>query len=129
MEHEPYSEQADLFRALMNPSRIAILLALRGGEQCVCHLEAHLGYPQAYLSKQLAVLRAATLVADRREGWNVYYRVTCPAVFTLLDVARAIAGEPAPGPRAASASCPCPRCAASASAALAGIAASPDGPL
>ena len=128
MEHEPYSQQADLFRALMNPSRIAILLALRRGEQCVCHLEAHLGYPQAYLSKQLAVLRAAALVADRREGWNVYYRVTRPEVFALLDVAQVLTGESELGtPHHGRVSCPCPKC-AGASIAPAG-AAQADGPM
>jgi ArsR family transcriptional regulator len=111
MEHEPYSPHADLFRALMNPARIAILAVLRGAEQCVCHLEAHLGYPQAYLSKQLAVLRAAALVTDRREGWNVYYRVERPEVFVLLDAAQAIAGGPTVPTRPAPAACPCPKCA------------------
>jgi DNA-binding transcriptional ArsR family regulator len=112
MEPELYSQQADLFRSLMNPSRIAILVALRDGEQCVCHLEAHLGYPQAYLSKQLAVLRAATLVADRREGCNVYYRVTRPHVFVLLDAVQLITGESgAVVARCNQVSCPCPKCA------------------
>jgi ArsR family transcriptional regulator len=111
MEHEPYSQQADLFRALMNPSRIAILVALRDAEQCVCHLEAHLGYPQAYLSKQLAVLRTAVLVADRRDGWNVYYRVTRPEVFALLDAAQALIGESrAMASHGRQVPCPCPKC-------------------
>jgi ArsR family transcriptional regulator len=98
-----------LFKALMHPARIAILDALRGGEQCVCHLEAHLGYRQAYLSQQLAVLRDAGLVADSRDGWNVYYRVIEPDVFALLDTARTMLGAPAPSDRP-DVDCPCPRC-------------------
>jgi DNA-binding transcriptional ArsR family regulator len=58
--------QADLFRALMHPARLAILDLLRAGEACVCHLEAHLGYRQAYLSQQLAILRTAGLIRDSR---------------------------------------------------------------
>lgn len=116
MEHEPYRQQADLFRALMNPSRIAILVALRDGEQCVCHLEAHLGSPQAYLSKQLAVLRAAALVTDRREGWNIYYHVARPEVFELLDAAQLLTGQSgAVTSHGSQVPCPCPKCASTGS--------------
>ena len=34
------------------------VVLLRDGEACVCHIEAHLGYRQAYISQQLAALRA-----------------------------------------------------------------------
>src|SRR5690349_24901853 len=84
--------QAELFRALMHPARLAILDLLRDGEACVCHLEAHLGYRQAYLSQQLAILRTAGLIRDRRTGWNIYYEVAQPEVFTLLDLSRTVIG-------------------------------------
>jgi ArsR family transcriptional regulator len=110
-DHE-WQQQAQLFRTLMHPARLAILDLLRGEEECVCHLEARLGYRQAYISQQLAVLRAAGLVHDRREGWNIFYRVARPEVFTLLDQARALLGLP-PRPVPAddrSLACPCPKC-------------------
>lgn len=106
-------QQAQIFRALMHPARLAILELLRDGEACVCHLEAHLGYRQAYISQQLAALRAAGLVRDRRAGWNVYYRVVQPELFALLDAALVIVGasaEPTPEPRPL-ADCSCPKCA------------------
>jgi len=59
---ERFKRQSKLFKALMQPARVAILVQLRDGEQCVCHLEAILGYRQAYLSQQLAVLRQVGLV-------------------------------------------------------------------
>lgn len=102
---------AELFRVLMHPTRIAMLDLLRGGEQCVCHLEAALGRRQAYVSQQLTVLREAGLVADRREGLNIFYQVARPEVFAVLDAARGMTGEPVqlslpsePRP------CPCPKC-------------------
>lgn len=103
-----------LFKALAHPARIAILDVLRNGEQCVCHIEAHLGYRQAYISQQLAVLREAGLIQDQRDGLNIYYRVIRPEVFALVDVARTMVGIPTPrspfnAPRA---ECPCPKCAA-----------------
>ena len=102
-----------LFKALAHPARIAILDILRNGEQCVCHIEAHLGYRQAYISQQLAVLRETGLIQDNREGLNIYYRVIRPEVYALIDVARTMVGidiprNPFRTPRAA---CPCPKCA------------------
>ena len=110
-DHE-WQQQAHLFRTLMHPARVAILDLLRGEEECVCHLEARLGYRQAYISQQLAVLRAAGLVQDRRDGWNIFYRVTRPEIFPLLDQARAVLGlapiQATTDDRAPA--CPCPKC-------------------
>lgn len=80
-----FRDEITLLKALAHPARLAILEALRGGEACVCHMEALFGWRQAYLSQQLMVLREAGLVADRREGWNVYYRVVRPEIFAVLD--------------------------------------------
>jgi DNA-binding transcriptional ArsR family regulator len=101
---------AQLFKALMHPVRLQILDVLRGGEECVCHLEAHLGQRQAYVSQQLAILRRADLVADRRDGPNIFYRIARPEVLTLLDTARAMAGDDAANAARSPVSCPCPRC-------------------
>ena len=83
----PYENSAKLLKALSHPTRLAILDLLRAGEACVCHLEAALGHRQAYISQHLMVLRDAGLVGDRREGSNVYYHVTRPQVYTVLDAA------------------------------------------
>src|SRR5574339_1116247 len=83
-----YDAQVKLFKVLMHPARLAILDVLRTNEACVCHLEVALGYRQAYLSQQLMVLREAGIVGDRRDGWNVYYRVTKPGVLNVMDAAR-----------------------------------------
>jgi DNA-binding transcriptional ArsR family regulator len=102
---------ARLFKALMHPVRLQILELLRGGEECVCHLEAHLEQRQAYVSQQLAVLRKAGLVADRREGPNIFYRIARPELLIMLDTARAIAGDDGARATQSPVSCPCPRCA------------------
>ena len=103
-----------LFKTLMHPARLEILDVLRNGEACVCHLEAALGYRQAYISQQLSVLRDANLIQDRRDGWNIYYRVTKPQVFALLDVGQTmVGGKPSKrklAHRAELDNCLCPRC-------------------
>ena len=111
-EEDRQEQLARLFKALVHPARLAILDILRNGEQCVCHIEANLGYRQAYISQQLAVLREAGLIQDHRDGLNIYYRIIRPEVFALIDVGRTMVGleiprSPFTGPRAA---CPCPKC-------------------
>ena len=88
-----YDSQAKLFKALNHPARLAILDVLREGEHCVCHMEAALGYRQAYISQHLMVLRDAGLVQDRRGGWNIYYRVAKPEVFAVIDAAQGVVAD------------------------------------
>lgn len=120
------TQMPKLFKALAHPARLEILEILRQDEECVCHMEAKLGCRQAYISQQLMILRDAGLVKDRRDGWNIFYRVVEPRVFDLLDQARLIVGERAKPVqrRARSAPCPCPKCAASSAGVVAREAAS-----
>ncbi len=111
---EEYKAQAKLFKALMHPVRLEILEELRKDEACVCHLEANLGYRQAYISQHLSVLRDAGLVQDRRDGWNIFYRVIKPEVFELIDNAVLLSEEEQREHKQKSGTkvkrCPCPKC-------------------
>jgi len=109
-ETTTYDLQTQVFKAFTHPTRLAILDQLRDGEHCVCHLEAHLGLRQAYISQQLSVLREAGLIVDRRDGWNVFYRVADERIFKLLDMLRMIAGAPKWEPLPLNPDCPCPKC-------------------
>jgi DNA-binding transcriptional ArsR family regulator len=112
---ETYDQHAKLFKTLMHPTRLAILDILRNGEECVCHMEAILGLRQAYISQQLMVLREAGLIQDRRDGWNIFYRVTKPEIYTVLDAAYELvversASKEKPGSRKQHEACECPKC-------------------
>ncbi|MEK6593264.1 MAG: metalloregulator ArsR/SmtB family transcription factor [Pseudomonadota bacterium] len=73
-----------MLRALANEDRLLLLCQLAQGECCVSDLEALLNIHQPTLSQQLGVLRSDGLVATRREGKHVYYRVGDPAALSLL---------------------------------------------
>ena len=110
-ESQPYETQAQLLKVLTHPARLAILNILRDGEHCVCHMEAHLGFRQAYISQQLMVLREAGLIQDRRDGWNVFYRVAQPKIFEVLYAVEKITGPEEIAPSTNSAvPCTCPKC-------------------
>ena len=113
---QDYETQAKLFKALMHPTRLAILDILRNGEQCVCHMEAVLGLRQAYISQQLMILRESDLVQDRRDGWNIFYRVVKPEIYEIIDLAQRMRDGNNAAPRQAlvakiiKTDCPCPKC-------------------
>jgi DNA-binding transcriptional ArsR family regulator len=56
------------------------------GEQCVGDLETASGVAQPTLSQQLGVLREEGLVATRREGKNIHYRIDSPQALAVMDV-------------------------------------------
>src|SRR5687768_8877378 len=64
-------EQA--FKALADATRLRILALLGGNEVCVCHIHDSLGLPQPTVSRHLAYLRRAGLVATRRDGVWMHY--------------------------------------------------------
>lgn len=82
--------KAELFKALSHPARIRMLELLRAGEKTVSELQTALDMEASSVSQQLAVLRGRQLVETRKEGTSVYYRVSDPRVFDLLDTARAM---------------------------------------
>ncbi len=78
---------ADLLKAIGQVTRLAILEVLRHGESCVSDLGRATGQAQSNISKHLAFLRRAGVLAARRRGPRVFYRVVGPEVFALLDAA------------------------------------------
>ncbi|WP_334174512.1 metalloregulator ArsR/SmtB family transcription factor [Pseudoxanthobacter sp.] len=77
-------EAAELLRALANPHRLLILCRLAGGEWPVGELAAALGFRDAAVSRHLARLRHDGLVAGRREGQTIHYRLTSAATAAIL---------------------------------------------
>ena len=67
---------AELCRALANEHRQAILHAICDGEKCVGDLADEIGISVHNVSQHLRVLKERRLVASRKEGQTVYYRVT-----------------------------------------------------
>jgi ArsR family transcriptional regulator len=77
---------------IASSQRIAILIAIGLGEACVCHLEAALGWRQAYISQHLMALRKANILTDRREGRYIFYRLSNASLLDLVTVAATHSG-------------------------------------
>jgi ArsR family transcriptional regulator len=67
------------FQALGDTTRLRLLNLMGDQEICVCYFVEILGHPQPKISRHLAYLRSAGIVAARREGKWMHYRVTMPA--------------------------------------------------
>jgi ArsR family transcriptional regulator, lead/cadmium/zinc/bismuth-responsive transcriptional repressor len=76
-----------LFKVLANDSRLRLLHALeRAGQLCVTDLADTVGMRPQAVSNQLQPLADRRIVAARRDGTNVYYRIADPCVNSLLDL-------------------------------------------
>ena len=82
-------EQARFLKVLGNPWRLRILALLAEEPRQVGDLEEELGLGQAYVSQQLARLRAEGIVVGDRNGRAVLYRIVDPRVKPVLNSLRA----------------------------------------
>jgi len=75
MSAPPLVELVEVYKALAHPARLRILAMLQGGELCVCQITAVLGLATSTVSAHLSELRRAGLVAERKDGRWVAYRL------------------------------------------------------
>ena len=73
------------FRMLAEPTRIKLLDRLREGEASVNELSEALGASQQNISKHLAMLAEAGMLARRKDRNHVYYRIADEGVFALCE--------------------------------------------
>jgi DNA-binding transcriptional ArsR family regulator len=74
------------FKIMGDPTRLKIILALRGGEMCVCDIAAFVGLSESAVSHQLRRLRELALVSPRRDGQILYYSLDDAHVLDLVSV-------------------------------------------
>ncbi len=87
---------ADLCKVFTNPVRLRILSLLRGTECSVGHLAARLGVPQPTVSQHLSVMRNKGILAFRKDGSSVFYRLANPKILQAFDMIREALSEPMP---------------------------------
>jgi len=85
--------KAKLFRGFADPSRLAVLEALREGPRCVSEVVKLTGLSQPNASAHLACLEDCGLVRKERRGRFVYYRIAHKNVTVVLEQAEGILAE------------------------------------
>lgn len=80
------AREVAVFNALAHPLRLKILDRLRDGPCCVCKIIPYVGGEQSNVSHHLAILRKANVVQAEKRGIEVWYAVTDPSVFEIVDL-------------------------------------------
>jgi DNA-binding transcriptional ArsR family regulator len=75
-----------VYKALGDPTRLRMLMALRRGEMCVCDLAALLNLSESATSHQIRRLKDLALVKSRRDGQILYYSLDDHHVEELIQV-------------------------------------------
>lgn len=92
LEKMPSDSQIEVmgsrFKALCEPSRLKILLALSGGELCVEHIVEAVGGNQSAVSHQLRILKDNRIVKCRREGKKILYSVSDWHIMTMIELSK-----------------------------------------
>lgn len=82
------SHAAEIIKMLGHPVRLKIVEILERHEAAVSEIQETLGLSQATVSQQLARMRGCGIVAARRDGVHVYYRIVEPKVHHILKCIR-----------------------------------------
>ncbi len=88
-EKERLRLKADVFKAMGHPIRLGIIEMLYEGEKCVCDIVEYVGTDISNVSKHLSLMKRNGIVADRKEGLKVFYRLTMPCA---VDFTRCVEG-------------------------------------
>ena len=86
-----YTSRAEVMKALAHPARLMMLDALaEADELCVCELQALVGSSMPTVSTHLAQMKNAGIIAARREGNWVHYRLLVPCLMKLFTCVDAV---------------------------------------
>lgn len=91
------SIKSKLFRGLADPSRLAILEALREGPRTVSQILEATGLSQSNASNHLGCLRDCGLVSSEQQGRYVRYQLSDPRVAAVLQLAEELLADVAKG--------------------------------
>lgn len=93
MYNELFKLHSNLLKAISNPKRLEIIQLLRDQELPVTEIQEMLDLPQGNLSQHLQVLRSADVVDTRRDGKQIYYRISHDNFIKASDLFREILVE------------------------------------
>ena len=81
---------ADVCKVFSNAKRLEILNTLRDKEMTASELIEKIGLSKANLSQHMSILRSKGVVLTRREGVNIYYRISSPKISQACDLMREV---------------------------------------
>ena len=89
-EDRLYQRHAEMCKVFASPTRLAIINHLREGEMSAGNLARRLGVANANMSQHLGIMRGRGILASRKQGNQVFYRVANPKLLRACDLLREI---------------------------------------
>lgn len=86
LKDKTLTELSHLFHMFSSPTRTKICVALASAELCVCDIASIMKMSKSAVSHQLAILKDAKLVKNRREGKNIYYSLDDNHVYKIIEL-------------------------------------------
>ncbi|MEJ5347570.1 MAG: metalloregulator ArsR/SmtB family transcription factor [Desulfosoma sp.] len=83
--HERLEKAAEMLRAVAHPVRLSILQVLEDGEKNVTEICQRVGSAQVNTSQHLNLLKSRGILASRKEGTQVFYRIAFPGVLKIIQ--------------------------------------------
>ena len=90
MDNEIFRLHAEVCKTLSHAKRLEILSILREGEVIAGEIVDRMQIPKANVSQHLSVLRKAGILLSRREGTNIFYRISSTKVTKACDLMREV---------------------------------------
>ena len=88
-----YELHAEMCKVFSNPTRLKILNLLRDKEMSVTEIIQKTNLSQANISQHLSIMKAKGIVASRRNGKNIYYKLANPKIIKAFDIIREVLSE------------------------------------
>jgi ArsR family transcriptional regulator len=90
MSKELFVLHAQVCKTLAHPKRLEILSTLDNSEMAAGDISRKMNIPKANVSQHLALMRNAGILETRREGVNIYYRISSPKVIRACELMREV---------------------------------------
>ncbi len=90
---ELYKLHAEMCKVFSNSTRLEILNLLRDKQLSVTELIEKTKLSQANISQHLSIMKFKGMVTSKREGKNIYYKLTNPKIIKAFDIIREILAE------------------------------------
>lgn len=94
-KHLVFVKQAEIFKAIAHPVRVAIVDCLKDGEQCVCDIAEQVGAERSNVSRHLAVMVNAGVLEYHKEGLKVIYKIKTSCILDFFSCTARVLKEQA----------------------------------
>ena len=85
MEEQIVELQAEILKAMAQPTRLKILECLWGGEKCICEIVPAIKGEQSNVSRHISMMQKSHIISTRKDGVKLMVKVVDPKIFDILD--------------------------------------------